>query len=220
MSEGEELVQVYNNSNVHGLGVVPISSYAEDAAFKEACEFALEDLNTNLFMSVYIEEFKSNEFTTYNFPELSIQDTVLNYGPSVVKADSFALGGQAYCVAESQGISSINSAMPPAEELMISPQRSGNYWFAIGKAPATRFNPSIAWMRAKNDAIQDLTKVLRTSVQSRVLRFDEGTRDQMEEITYFKSNLIYNNIYNVRRYVTSKSFVTVIAVRQNEVIEY
>ncbi|MDR9416734.1 MAG: hypothetical protein RI564_10645 [Gracilimonas sp.] len=221
MDEDEQLSLVYQDDLLHGLGVQPISSYNPDDAFKKACEDALEDLNSNIFLSVYIEMFKSNDRTLYDFPELSVRDTVLSYENNVVKRDSFAVQDKAFCVA---GITNNSTPMsrstPPLNELMVSPVKVGNTWFAIGKAKSTKYNPTIAWMKAKNDAIQELTKVLKTSVQSLSRRVETNSTDQSAEMTYFKSNMIYNNIYNVSRYASSRSFVVVIAVRQQDILEY
>ncbi len=221
LDEDEQLSLIYQNNSLHGLGVKPLSSYAPEASFKEACEYALEDLNTNLFMSVFIEEFKANDYSHYNFPEFSIKDTVLTLGGNIAKVDSFAINKDAYCIVGLRDRSAkINAAVPPLEELMVSPVKVGNTWFAIGKAKATRYNPTVAWMKAKNYALQELTKVLRTSVKSLKKSFEQEAYIQNEEITYFKSNLLYTNIHNVRRYKTHKSFVIVIAVNENDVVKY
>lgn len=221
LDEDEQLSLIYQNNSLHGLGIKPLSAYAPEASFEEACEFALEELNTNLFISVFIEEFKANDFSHYNFPEFSINDTVLTLDGNIAKVDSFALNRDAYCIVGlKNGPSEINAAMPSIEELMVRPVKVGNTWFAIGKAKATRYNPTVAWMKAKNYALQELTKVLRTSVKSLKKSLEQEAYIQNEEITYFKSNLIYSNIYNVRRYKTQKSFVVVIAVNQNDVVKY
>lgn len=221
LDEDEQLSLIYENNTLHGFGVKRLSSYAPDASFKEACELALEELNTNLFMSVFIEEFKNNDISYYNFPEFSIKDTVLTFSDNIVKADSFALNGDAYCVVRVENKpEEISAAFPSLEELMIRPVKVGNIWYSIGKAKATRYNPDIAWMKAKNYALQELTKSLRTSVKSLRRSVEEDAYTQRAEITYFKSNLLYTNIYNVRRYKTQKSFVVVIAVNQNDVVKY
>jgi hypothetical protein len=103
---------------------------------------------------------------------------------------------------------------------MTSPQRVGDTWFAIGKTRKTNFNPSLAWMKAKNDAVQELTKVLKTSVQSITKQYETDERVQMEEFTYFKSNILYQDVYNIRRYTTNISYITVIAVKHEDVMRY
>ncbi|MEQ8524546.1 hypothetical protein [Gracilimonas sp.] len=221
LDEDEQPVLIYQSEYLHGFGVEPVYSYAAEEEFEDACEKALDELNSNLFMSVYIEEFKTNDYTTYNFPELSVRDTVLAFGDTVIKQDSVIINEQAVCVAALANKSpGINVEMPSLSRLFIGPQKIGDTWFAIGKTRATSYNPSVAWMKAKNNALQDLTKAIRISVQSIERQLEEGDYTQSGGITYFKSNLIYNGIYNVRRYTTHKSFLTVIAVKESDVIEY
>ena len=221
LDEGEQPTLFYAINSIHGFGVEPVYSFGADKEFEDACEKALDELNSNLFMSVYIEEFLSNGNSTYNFPEFSIQDTVLSYGDDIIKQDSLIIGEQAVCIAGlAKKATNIDVAMPPLSELFNGPRKVGDTWFAVGKTRATGYNPSIAWMKAKNDALQSLTKALRISVKSIDRQMQEGDYIQSGGITYFKSNLIYNGIYNVRRYTTGKSFLTVIAVKQSDVLEY
>lgn len=221
LDEGETLSLVYENQGIYGFGVEPIPSYNPEKAFEKACEEALRDLNSNQFLSVYIEEFKSHEYSTYNFPELSVRDTLLVIGENVAKTDSFAIQGKAFCVLSGMPSSpSITDAMPSLEKLMIGPRKVGGIWYAIGKARATRYNPTISWMKSKNNAVKELTKVIQLSVQSLSRQLEEGARTQTAEITYFKSKVIYEGIYTIRRYRSNKSFVTVIAVPENSVFRF
>ncbi len=221
LDEDEQPVLIYQSESVHGFGVEPVYSYSAEEEFEDACQKALKELNSNLFMSVYIEEFKTNDYTTYNFPELSVRDTALVFGDNVVKQDSVIINEQAVCVAAPVNKSSgINVEVPSLSKLFVGPQKIGDTWFAVGKTKATSYNPSLAWMKAKNNALQDLTKAIRISVQSIERQLEEGDYTQSGGITYFKSNLIYNGIYNVQRFTTHKSFLTVIAVKESDVIEY
>ncbi|MBO6585954.1 MAG: hypothetical protein JJ953_07625 [Gracilimonas sp.] len=221
LDEDEQPVLIYQSDTVHGFGIEPVYSYSAEEEFEDACQKALDELNSNLFMSVYIEEFQTNDYSTYNFPELSIRDTVLTFGDGIVKKDSVIIDEQAVCVVGTTNYADpINVKIPSLSELFVAPQKIGNTWFAVGKTRATSYNPSLAWMKAKNNALQDLTKAIRISVQSIERQLEEGDYTQSGGITYFKSNLIYNGIYNVRRYTTHKSFLTVIAVKESDVIEY
>lgn len=221
LDEGEQLSLVYQDNTLHGFGVNRATSFQTGSVYERACEEALEDLNSNLFMSVFIEEFKSHDFSTYNFPELSVQDSAFVIGVNAVKVDSFTVDKNAYCVVTNTGgRRPVADNLPSLEKLMIGPQKVGNTWYAIGKSKATKFNPSLAWLKSKNDAIQEMTKTIRMSVQSLSRRIEEGAYDQSSEITYFKSNVIYKGIYNVRRYTTHKSFVTVVAINESDVIRY
>jgi hypothetical protein len=221
LDEDEQPVLIYQSKTVHGFGIEPVYSYSAEKEFEDACQNALQELNSNLFMSVYIEEFQANDYSTYNFPELSIRDTVLAFGEGVIKQDSVIINEQAVCVAGPEHQSSgINVEVPSLAKLFVGPQKVGDTWFAVGKTRATSYNPSLAWMKAKNNALQDLTKAIRISVQSIERQLEEGDYTQSGGITYFKSNLIYHSIYNVRRYTTHKSFLTVIAVKESEVSEY
>ncbi|MAL18931.1 MAG: hypothetical protein CL670_06420 [Balneola sp.] len=215
---------IYQNNNLHGYGINKLSNFGGDSTlFQRACESSLIDLNSNLFISVFIEEFKSNDQSLYNFPEFSIRDTVLSLkeGGNIVQVDSFVVDRNVHCITGiNNGAETITAPMPPLEDLMTSPQRVGDTWFAIGKARKTNFNPSIAWMKAKNDAVQELTKVLKTSVQSITQQYETDERVQMEEFTYFKSNILYRDVYNIRRYTTNISFITVIAVKHDDVMRY
>lgn len=215
---------VYQNNDLHGYGVNKLSNFGGDSTlFKQACESSLIDLNSNLFISVFIEEFKTENESLYNFPEFSIRDTVLSFdeGGDIVQVDSFVVDNQVHCITGiNNSVGAITTPMPTLEKLMTSPQRVGNTWFAIGKSRKTNFNPSVAWMKAKNDAVQELTKVLKTSVQSITRQYETDERVEMDEFTYFKSNILYRDVHNIRRYTTNLSFVTVIAVKHEDVMRY
>ena len=221
LGDSTSLTPFYKNTALHGLGVQNLSSYNPDASFEKACEDALTDLNSNLFLSVYLETFKKDDVYFYNFPELSVRDTLLSYGESVIKQDSLRINDQAVCVAGlSGGNGSITAPMPDVNELMVSPLKVGDTWFAIGKSEVTSFSKSQSWMKAKNYAVKELTKVLKTSVQSLKKQFEDNSASQVSELTYFKSNIILQNIHNVQRFTSKDWFVVVISVKQEDVIEY
>lgn len=221
LGDSTNLTSFYKNTALHGFGVQNLSSYNQEISFEEACEDALSDLNSNLFLSVYLETFKKDDIYFYNFPELSVRDTLLSYGESVIKQDSLQINNQAVCVAGlSGGNESITAPMPDVNELMVSPLKVGDTWFAIGKSNITSFSQSQSWMKAKNHAVRELTKVLKTSVQSLKKQFEDNSTSQISELTYFKSNVIIQNIHNVQRFTTDDLFVVVIAVKQEDVVEY
>ncbi|MDZ7756267.1 hypothetical protein [Rhodohalobacter sp.] len=221
MGDSSSLSSFYKNNTLHGFGVQNLSSYDPEASFEKACEDALKDLNSNLFLSVYLETFKKDDIYYYNFPELSIQDSVLTYGEKIIKQDSLQINGQAVCVAGlSGGNESITAPTPDVYELMVSPQKIGDTWFAIGKSEVTSFGQSQSWMKAKNYAVKELAKVLKISVQSLKRQLEENTMSRMSEMTYFKSNLILENIHNVQRFTTQDWFVVVVAVKQEDILDY
>ncbi len=221
LGDSTSLTPFYKNTVLHGFGVQNISSYDPGASFEKACEDALTDLNSNLFLSVYLETFKKNDIYFYNFPELSVRDTVLSYGKSIIRQDSLRINDQAVCVAvKSGGGRSVTTSMPDVSELMVRPKKVGDTWFAIGKSEVTSFSQSQSWMKAKNYAVKELTKVLKTSVQSLKKQYEDNSTSQVSELTYFKSNIILQNIHNVQRFTSKDWFVVVIAVKQEDVIEY
>ena len=61
---------------------------------------------------------------------------------------------------------------------------------------------------------------MKTAVQSITQQYETDERVQMEEFTYFKSNILYRDVYNIRRYTTNISFITVIAVKHDDVMRY
>lgn len=214
---GASLISDY--SFPHGFGVQPLSSHAPDSSFKRACSYALEELNSNRFLSVYIEEFRAGGYSDYSFPELSIEDSVLTYGTEIAKVDSFALNGFAYCIS-SETDSLYNTAnlagYGSISALKKSPMKNGNTWFALGTYRSSKYNPYASWVKSKNEAVKELSRAIRMKISSSTI----GDEIRSEEIAYFKTNLIFKDITVYRRFISKDQFLTIIAVDENNILEY
>lgn len=202
-------------SYTHGFGVAPHGQYNTTESMQQACRFALEDLNSNLFMSVYIEQFKTGDISHYSFPELSVTDSVLAFEGSISKVDSFYKDGFSYCIAvDEMHTPQTVSSVPDLEQLKIAPVNENGVWFALGVEKLSRYNPSVAWIKSKNNALKDLAGTITMLVQSSQLSMD----NQSVEFTYFKSFVLYKNIAVVRRFVSpGGDFVSVVAVREADI---
>ncbi|MEX0610204.1 MAG: hypothetical protein WD016_09075 [Balneolaceae bacterium] len=209
---------VSNYSFPHGFGAEALSQYDPDASFKKACDFALEDLNSNLFLSVYIEQFKTGANSDYYFPELSVRDSVLSFGMEVVKTDSFDVAGQAFCVASLSSKKDLASnTIPDLDKLKIGPIKQNGIWYAMGSEPGSRYNLFVPWIRSKNNALKDLSQTITTLVQSSMISLDYN----LQEFTYIKSNVIYNNIVVIRRYISpDNDYVSIVAVKDSDITSY
>lgn len=218
LDEDLEVALLSEYNFLHGFGVSSYSSYQEQDSFDNACENAIEDLNSSVFISIYIEEFRSGVNTDYSFPELSVKDSVLTLDDNIVKQDSFIVSNNAYCVVSFQDNSEAFSEanIPSFDQVRKSPIKVGNHWFALGAEDVSKYNPTLSWMRAKNEALKDLTRVLKTQIQSSVISID----DKEAELTYFKSNIIFEDIIPVRRYLSKDKFIVMIAVPENKLYQY
>lgn len=209
------LEPVSDYSYTHGFGVAPHGQYNATESMQNACRFALEDLNANLFMAVYIEQFKTGDISHYTFPELSITDSVLAFQGPISKVDSFYRGGFSYCIAahEMHLVQRV-SHVPELERLKIAPVNQNGIWFALGVEKSSLYNPSMAWMKSKNDALKDLAGTITMRVQSSQLTLN----NQTTEFTYFKSFVMYKNIAVVQRFISPEGdFVTVVAIREKDI---
>lgn len=210
------LSTVANYNYTHGFGVAPISSYNPDAAFEKACELALEELNSNQFMSVYIEQFQTGANAFYTFPELSVRDTAFIYNDNVVKADSFKIANHAYCISVDKNSVSFPLSMPSLEELKVSPVKKDGIWYAMGIEKASKYNPYRAWILSKNDALKELTKTITTTVQSSMIE----SNFSFAEFTYVKSYVIFKNVVVTSRLISPENeFVTIIAAKETELVQ-
>lgn len=203
---------------LHGFGVSSYSTYQVQDSFDKACKNATEDLNSNIFISVYIEEFRSGVNTDYSFPELSIKDSLLTLEGNISKQDSFVVSNNIYCIVafEDAKKTIAESIIPLLDQVKRSPIKVGNFWFALGAQDRSKYNPTLSWMKAKNEALKDLTKVLKTQVQSRVITID----DRETELTYLKSNIIYEDVTVVRRYLSKNQFIVMVAVSEDKLCQY
>ena len=203
---------------LHGFGVNSYSPYQVQNSFDNACKNAVEDLNSNVFISVYIEEFRTIENTEYSFPELSVKDSLTTSEEDIVREDSFVVSNNAYCIISIKGNKKVipESIIPEFDQVRKSPIKVGNYWFALGAEYVSIYNSTLSWMKAKNAALKDLTRVLKTHVQSSVIAID----DRVAELTYFKSNIIYENVIPVRRYMSKNKYIVMIAVSEDDLYQY
>lgn len=204
---------------LHGMGVNNLSSYDEEASYSKACEKALSDLNSNYFLSIYIEEFRLGGQKDYSFPEISVRDTVFNFDDHNLQIiDSFAKAGDAYCTVGFQDYttSGVKDVIPSIDDVIKTPIKVGNTWFALGASDRGHLNTNISWMRAKNNAVKDLTRVLKTMIQSSIIQLG----DKEAEATYFKSNMIYEDIVVVKRYMTSDNLIVMVAIPNDNIVEY
>lgn len=209
-----QLQPVADYNFVHGFGVIPSDSYLPDVSREKACEFALEELNSNKFISVYIEQFKTDGNTSYTFPELSVNDTSFTFSYNIVKADSFEIAGSSFCIAADKHTPSKQFQIPSLEELKISPIKKNGYWYAMGVEKGSGYNPYRSWIKSKNNALKDLTKSIITLVQSSTV----SSGFHYAEFTYLKSFVIYKDIMVARRYITPENeLVSVLAIAESNI---
>lgn len=202
----------------HGFGVEPLSRYDANKSYNKACKSALQELNSNKFLSVYIEEFKTGAYSDYSFPELSVRDSVLSFGEHIVKADSFDVAGQAYCIAtiKDDQFKKIDT-IPSLDKLSKGPVKVDGVWYALGIEKGSSYNHYVPWIKSKNNALQDLSRTIVTLIQSSVINLDYI----QTELTYFKSNVIYNDIVVARRFISSDNeLISVIAVKESDISDY
>lgn len=218
LDENLEVTLLSEYNFLHGFGVSSYSTFQVQDSFDKACKNAIEDINSNVFISVYIEEFRSGVNTDYSFPELSIKDSLQTLKDNIVKQDSFVVSNNIYCIVSFDDAKKAipESVVPLLDQVRKSPIKVGNYWFALGAVDISKYNPSLSWMKAKNKALKDLTRVLKTQVQSSVITID----DIETELTYLKSNIIYEDVIVVRRYLSKDKFIVMVAVSEDKLHQY
>jgi len=202
---------------VHGFGVTNLSSYYPDSSFIEAYTLAIEDLQANLFTSVYLESFFTTMLNTN--AEYAIRDTLDR--AAVAKVDSIGRDGRAYFFVtfdslETPSAETVQTLRSLASDWTVdvfNPVETDEYWIAAGHSRLSRFNPYRSWAESKLEALNSLARLIQTRVQSTTRHYNFFSRI----ITYITSKVIFRDILVLDRRFSDERCYTLVAVKKENI---
>ena len=218
-SFGEQGTPDYTISKdyVHGIGIYPYNEAVRDTSIKEACNNSLQSLNSNTFISVFIEIFRQNSQKYYEFPELSIQEPKFEKADSSIIIETDIHDGMLYCyTSDNSTIQNYLSSLPELDQLQTSATQVGDIWYAAGVSREIRHNKNRSWLLSKNEAVKRLSKSISTIIQNRRVSIN----NDFVEMTYFKTNVIFQNMVVVKRFIAGDNYISVIAIREKDISSY
>lgn len=202
---------------VHGLGVAAYNEELPDTTITQACESSIQDLQSNIFLSVYIEIFQENGASYYEFPEFSILDSTITYKKDSHLIETEIYDGFVYCfTSDDQFSQNYLSNVPSLESLELSPVNKNGIWYALGSYTELVNNRNKAWLLSKNDAANRLSKTKSTSVQTKRVQINNDNTS----FTYLKTNIIYTNLVVVQRIIKDGKYISIIAVKEEDITTY
>ncbi len=218
-SFGEQGTPDYTISKdyVHGIGIYSYNEAVRDTSIKRACNNSLQSLNSNSFISVFIEIFRQNGQKYYEFPELSVKDSKFEEADSSIIVETDIYDGNLYCfTSDNRTAANYLSGLPELDQLKTSAVQVGDVWYAAGVSKEIRHNKNRSWLLSKNEAVKRLSKTISTIIQNR--RVTIG-KDVME-MTYFKTNVIFENLVVVKRFIAEDNYISIIAIREQDISSF
>jgi hypothetical protein len=216
--EPESQVNVPSPSIIHGAGFARLSNYNPERSFQQARENAVIDLEASILTSVYLEYYGTGAATRLQ-SEFSISDSIQTSQIAVV--DSAIIGDWAVFFIsdidrqQSFPTSAIQSALNTnwAYEL-YEPRKFDDYWVSSGMNEQTRFNPGRGWTKAKQNALQNLSEYLNTSIQS----LERAYNDDLSSVRYVTSKHVFNDIGVIGRKMIDGTYYVLVIVKDEDII--
>ena len=208
-------------NEIHGLGVARVSRFDPSIGFKKALNKAVEDLNSNLMITLYAETFDDG-YTTSIFDEFSIKKQ--ENAESVIKIDSAIYQNHAFYLvtsSQSDSMSASNISAWQSDSAYINwkstkfsePFKANDYYLASGHHKYSKYAPYISWTKAKMKALNRLGRYIKTSLS----KLDKRHNDNLQSLTYATTKLIFNNVFIISRKVDDNNCYLTIAVHADDV---
>ena len=213
----------------HGIGIAWYSRFNPQKGFKEAFQYAIEDLNSNIMTSVYLESYSKSAYNTHYSDEYAI--TQFLDTTTVVHVDSTVVNNWAYCLVkpDPEAIASNDSievpqrfykrepiSSPPIAGWTKSdfqPGQEGDIYYAAGSHRTSKYNPYKSWTKAKLEALSSLSRYLSLNIQTTSKQLNR----ESSEITYTYSRCIFNNIRVIGRKSTDENVFVLVAVHKDDI---
>ncbi|TNE69432.1 hypothetical protein EP331_14290 [bacterium] len=215
-------IQSYPSWFVHppeglwGIGVSEFSAFAPEKSYSRAFENAVEDMNSNAFVVVTIEQYRENSaFQTQE--EVAIGD---QFGfDNVVKVDSMVCEGLVFYLISDKAatIESQKVHMPLRAPVQLTENRvllSGDHYWAWGFNELTQFNPYKTWAISKQHALKNLGLYTAMRVQS----LDKIYNEDLQTVSYIKSRIAIRNVRVAHRWIDDKKGFSIIDVSQSSIV--
>lgn len=199
-----------------GIGFSLYSRFNPESSFQKAFEFALEDLNSNHFCVVTIEQIKQGAIWQTN-EEIGISDAYT--AENVVKLDSVVINEMVYMLigvklsSISANVSMVSTSPPfeiPVSELIETEQKIQ----AHGDFANMITNPYKSWALSKQSALKRLGLYTAMKVQS----VENIYNTELETVSYIKSRVAFKNVKVNSRWLESGRLHTLVDVERKNII--
>lgn len=217
--EPESMLDVPSPTIVHGAGFARLSSYNPDRSFAEAKQNAIMDLEASILTSVYLEYYGTEDTQSRLRSEFGISDSLMT--SQIMVVDSAVVGDWAVFFIRDIDNSfafpdqAVNSALNTNWTYeLYEPRKINGFWVASGMNEQTRFNPGRGWAKAKQNALQNLSEYLNTSVQS----LQRTYNDELDTVHYVTSKHVFNNIGVIGRKMIDGTYHVFVMIQENDII--
>lgn len=226
-------------NHVSGLGIAHVSEYNTSIGYTNALKNAVEDLNSNVMITLYAESFNDG-YTTGSFDEFSIREEETL--ETVVKVDSAIYGDYAYYLVtrhnrngDSKGKANGDSLSVPlpatfssedsistfldgaiSETKMGPPTRYQDFYVATGQYYYSQYAPYRSLAKAKMNALKRLGHYLQTSVS----KLDKRLNNQLQTLTYTTTKMIFTDLLIISRSVKNDTCYVTVAVNEDNVTSF
>ncbi len=198
---------------VHGIGAV--KAYADEK--NERClETSIQSLDSNQFISVFVEIFNEGGRKFFEFPEFAIRQDSSVFQDSLIIRDSLQIDQDFYCFTTALNEQNQSLTPPALPDLAERPIKVGEYWFSAGAQKNRLSVPVRNFMKSKNEALKKLAQTYSTSVRQELLDLN----GQTASFAYMKTAIIFQDVIVVQRYVSQDFVYSIIAVRESDMSNF
>ena len=198
---------------VHGIGGV--KAYAEDKNAK-CIDSSVESLDSNQFISVFVEIFNEGGRKFFEFPEFAIRQDNSMLQDSIIIRDSLQIDQDFYCFTAHRSQPREAFRPPPLSDLAERPIKIGAYWYAAGAQKNRLKVPIRNFKKSKNEALKKLAQTYSTSVKQEVLDLDGSTAS----FAYMKTAIIFEEVTVVQRYLSRDFVYSIVAVKESNLSNF
>lgn len=203
-------------SVLHGVGIVPYNARYEQQSFDDAFILAVQDLNSNQFACVTIEDFLTGG-RYLKEEEVAISEK-FDFG-DVIKLDSTVNNGFVFMMiapakiefskrddVKPQSSFRLNNGNAEFVKTSVSIQSKGLY-------KASRLDLYTGWALSKRASLRILANATDVNLRS----VDQKTVDEFNNTTYLKSRVSLKNIRVLKRWIEDDDFCTALEVQLSDV---
>lgn len=199
-----------------GVGIAPFSAFAAEKSYAKAFELAVEDLNSNAFVVVTVEQYVEGNVQQIR-EEIAIGDQYnMN---NTVKIDSAVCGDWVFYLVGSKAETQTHQkifmpSLPPQSIPESRILKTPNGFLSMGLSELTQFNPYKTWTLSKQQALKNLGQFMVLKVQS----LDKMYNQEIQSIRYIKSRIAIRNVRVTNRWIQNGKGFSLIEANQQDII--
>ncbi len=199
-----------------GVGIAPFSTFSAEKSYAKAFEFAVEDLNSNAFVVITVEQYVEGSVQQIR-DEIAIGDQYnIN---NTVKIDSAVCGDWVFYLVGSEAETQTHQQrfMPGQAPQTIPESRilsTPNGFLSMGMSELTQFNPYKTWALSKQQALKNLGQFTVLKVQA----LDKMYNEEIQSVRYIKSRIAIRNVRVSNRWIQNGKGFSLIEANQQDII--